>query len=98
LTAGRNQFAEPGFDEDAFLRAAEVVPSLMCLYWIRRLHTSFVFRDFVAANGYAEAAGQLMDSMAGFVPAIDFLPYISLCLTALCDTAPAAKRAPWLAR
>ncbi|HEX4448574.1 MAG TPA: AAA family ATPase [Polyangiaceae bacterium] len=98
LTSARNQFSEPGFDENAFLRAAEVVPSLVCLYWIRRLHTSFVFRDFVAAHGYAEAAGQLMDSMAGFVPAVDYLPYCSLCLTALCETGPAGKRAEWLAR
>ncbi len=96
LTAGRNSFAEPGFDETAFLRAAEAVPSLVCLYWIRRLHTSFIFRDFVAAHGYSEAAGQLMESMAGFVPAIDYLPYSSLCLTALCETGPAGKRAEWL--
>ena len=98
LTAGRNRFAEPGFDEEAFLRAAEAVPSLVCLYWIRRLHTSFVFRDFAAAHGYAEAAGQLMESMAGYVPASDYLPYSALCLLALCETAPADRRAEWLGK
>ena len=98
LTSGRNEFADSGFDEDAFLRTAETAPPLVCLYWIRRLHTSFVFRDFVAAHGYAEAAGQLLGAMAGFVPAIDYLPFSSLCLAALCDSAPAAKRSEWLAR
>jgi predicted ATPase/signal transduction histidine kinase len=98
LTAGRNEFAEPGFDEEAFLRAAEPVPSLMCLYWIRRLHTSFIFRDVVAAHGYAEAARQLMESMAGYVPAVDYIPYSSLCLAALCESGPAGKRAAWLAQ
>ncbi len=98
LTAGRNRFAEPGFDEAMFLRAAEGVPSLVCLYWIRRLHTSFIFRDFVAAHGYAEAASQLMASMAGYVPAIDYVPYSSLCLAALCETGPAGKRAEWLGK
>jgi predicted ATPase/signal transduction histidine kinase len=96
LTAGRNRFDEPGFDEEAFLRAAEGVPSLICLYWIRRLHTSFIFRDVVVAHGYAEAARQLMESMAGYVPAIDYLPYSSLCLAALCESGPAGKRAGWL--
>ena len=98
LTAGRNLFTEPGFDEEAFLRAAEVAPSLVCLYWIRRLYTSFIFRDFVAAHGYAEAASQLMQSMSGYVPAVDFIPYHSLCLAALCETGPAGKRAEWLAK
>ena len=88
LTAGRNQFAEPGFDEAMFLRAAEGVPSLVCLYWIRRLHTSFIFRDFVAAHGYAEAASQLMASMAGYVPAIDYVP------TARSVWRPSARRGP----
>jgi signal transduction histidine kinase len=98
LTSGRNEFADSEFDEDSFLRSAESAPPLVCLYWIRRLHTSFVFRDFVAAHGYAEAAGQLLGTMAGFVPAIDYLPFSSLCLAALCDSAPAAKRQEWLAR
>ncbi len=98
LTSGRNEFAEPGFDEEAFLRAAEVAPSLVCLYWIRRLYTSFIFRDFVSAHGYAEAAGQLMQSMSGYVPAVDYVPYNSLCLAALCETGPAGKRAEWLAK
>jgi predicted ATPase/signal transduction histidine kinase len=96
LTSGRNRFAEPGFDEEAFLRAAEGVPSLICLYWIRRLHTSFIFRDVVVAHGYAEAARQLMETMAGYVPAVDYLPYSSLCLAALCESGPAGKRAEWL--
>ncbi len=98
LTSARNRFTEPGFDEDLFLRAAEGVPSLVCLYWIRRLHTSFIFRDFVEAHGYAEAARQLMETMAGYVPAIDYLPYSSLCLAALCETGPAGKRAEWLGK
>jgi predicted ATPase/signal transduction histidine kinase len=98
LTSGRNRFAEPGFDEEGFLRAAEGVPSLICLYWIRRLHTSIVFREIVAAHGYAEAARQLMESMAGYVPAVDYLPYSSLCLAALCQSGPAGKRAEWLAQ
>jgi predicted ATPase/signal transduction histidine kinase len=98
LTAARNEFVEPGFDEEAFLRLAEVAPSLVCLYWIRRVHTSIVFRDFAVAHSYAEAAGQLMKSMAGFVPAVDYLPYSSIALLALCDTAPADRRVEWLAR
>jgi predicted ATPase/signal transduction histidine kinase/tRNA A-37 threonylcarbamoyl transferase component Bud32 len=98
LTPGRNQFGEPGFDESAFLRAAESVPHLVCLYWIRRLHTSFIFRDIVAAHGYAEAARQLMDSTAGYVPAADYIPYSSLCLAAICESGPAGKRAEWLAQ
>ncbi|HTB78972.1 MAG TPA: ATP-binding sensor histidine kinase [Polyangiaceae bacterium] len=98
LTAGRNRFAEPGFDEEAFLRAAEGVPSLICLYWIRRLHTSFIFRDVVVAHGYAEAARQLMATMAGYVPAHDYLPFSSLCLAALCESGPVGKRAEWLAQ
>jgi predicted ATPase/signal transduction histidine kinase len=96
LTGGRNRFVEPGFDEEAFLRAAEAVPSLVCLYWTRRLHTSFVFRDFVVAHGSAEAARQLMGTMAGYVPAVDYLPYSSLCLAALCESGPAGQRAAWL--
>ena len=42
--------------------------------------------------------GQLMESMAGYVPAIDYLPYSSLCLAALCETGPAGKRAEWLGK
>jgi predicted ATPase/signal transduction histidine kinase len=98
LTARRNEFAEQGFDEEAFLRMAEAAPSLVCLYWIRRLYTSIIFRDFAMAHSYAEAAGQLMTSMAGYVPAVDYLPHASLALLALCETAPIDRRAEWLAK
>ncbi len=39
-----------------------------------------------------------MESMAGFVPSVDYVPYSSLTLAALCDSGPAPRRAEWLAR
>jgi predicted ATPase/signal transduction histidine kinase len=96
LTSGRNQFGDEAFDEGAFLRAAEGVPTLVCLYWMRRLHTSLIFREFATARRCADAAERLVESMGGYIPSVDYLAYSSLSLAACCTAAPTENRTRWL--
>jgi predicted ATPase/signal transduction histidine kinase len=97
LTSARNEFGDEGFDEGSFLRAAEGVPTLSCLYWMRRLHTSLIFRDFATARRCADTAERLVESMGGYIPSVDYLAYRSLSLAACCTSAPSENRTQWLA-
>lgn len=98
LTRARNSFEEEGFDEQRFLEAARPAPSLVCLYHVRRLQTSFVFRDFERANAHAEAAAPLIEFLGAHVGSGEYNVYRSLTYAAMCDAAPAAQRAAWLAK
>ncbi|WP_437678695.1 sensor histidine kinase [Sorangium sp. So ce131] len=97
-TRGRNRFDDGGFDERAFLEAAQGEPAVVCVYHILRLETSYLLRDQAEAIARSEATIPYLQFLGGYIAGCQRAFFAVLTLLWRCDGASAAERAALLAQ
>jgi len=85
------------FDEAAFEAQLSAVrtPTVICLYWIRKLKARYLSGDYAEAQAAAEKAKALLWTSAVQLQLLDYFYYTALTLAALYDDAPADHQAEW---
>ncbi len=97
MTRGRTNLEDEEFSEEDFLEAAREVPAARCVYHIRRLQISYVFREFDEAREQAEEAEKLSAFVGGYLPSFELKFYGALAKAAALDKVSGPERDRMLA-
>jgi predicted ATPase/signal transduction histidine kinase/GAF domain-containing protein/ActR/RegA family two-component response regulator len=98
--AGFSTFRDERFDEPAFeaqLTSART-PTVICLYWIRKLKARYLSGDYAEAQAAADKAKALLRSSAVQLQLLDYFYYAALTMTALYEEACADEQLIWRER
>ena len=94
-TFGDERLGEEAFE--AQLTAART-PTLICLYWIRKLKARYLLGDYADALAAANKARALLLTSAAQLQMLDYFYYAALTVAALYDEAPADQQSGRVAR
>jgi predicted ATPase/signal transduction histidine kinase len=95
--ASFSSFGGERFDEAAFeaqLTAART-PTVICLYWIRKLKARYLLGDHAEAHAAAEKAKALIWTSSVQLQLLDYFYYAALTVAALYEEASADKQSSW---
>jgi predicted ATPase/signal transduction histidine kinase len=95
--AAFSSFSDERFDEAAFeaqLTAARV-PTVICLYWIRKLKARYLSGDYAEARAAADKAKALLGISSVQLQLFDYFYYTALTLAALYEGASADEQSGW---
>jgi PAS domain S-box-containing protein len=95
--ATSSAFNDERFDEAAFeaqLTTARM-PTLICLYWIRKLKARYLSGDYADALPAFEKAKALLWTSAVQLQMLDYFYYAALTVAAVFETASADRRPKW---
>jgi PAS domain S-box-containing protein len=87
----------PEFDEAAFeaqLTSART-PTVICLYWIRKLKARYLSGDYAEAQAAADKAKALLRTSAVQLQLFDYYYYVALTVATLYEEASADQQAEW---
>jgi PAS domain S-box-containing protein len=98
-TAHFSSFSDAQFDEATF--EAQLTPdrmaTMVCWYWVLKLHARFMSGDYEAAVTAAANARALLWSSDAQIHVAEYCFYHALAIAAVCGAAPAGQRGPALA-
>jgi PAS domain S-box-containing protein len=92
-----SNFIDDRFDEVAFeaqLTAART-PTVICLYWIRKLKARYLSGDYVEAQAAADKAKELLRISTIQLQLFDYFYYAALTVAALYEEASAGEQTGW---
>jgi PAS domain S-box-containing protein len=90
-------FSDERFDEAAFeaqLTAART-PTVICLYWIRKLKARYLAGDYAEAQAAADKAKALLGISSVQLQLFDYFYYAALTVAALHEEASADQQSSW---
>ena len=90
-------FSDERFDEEAFeaqLTAART-PTVICLYWIRKLKARYLSGDYAEAQAAADKAKALLRISTVQLQLFDYFYYSALAVAALYEEASADEQTGW---
>ena len=96
-TANFSTFSDSQFDEAAFEArlTRDRMTLMVCLYWIVKLKTRFLSRDYAEAIAAAEKAKPLLWASAVWIQLLDYFYYSALTVAALYENATADEQTAW---
>jgi PAS domain S-box-containing protein len=96
-TATFSTFSDAQFDESTFEAqlTGERMTLMICFYWIVKLKTRFLSRDYAEALAAADKAKALLWSSTTEVQLLDYFYYTALTVTALYENATAEEQIGW---
>jgi PAS domain S-box-containing protein len=96
-TATFSTFGDGQFDESTFEAqlTGERMTLMICFYWIVKLKTRFLSRDYAEALAAAEKAKALLWSSTTEVQLLDYFYYTALTVAALYEKASADEQIGW---
>jgi PAS domain S-box-containing protein len=96
-TATFSTFSDAQFDESTFEAqlTGERMTLMICFYWIVKLKTRFMSRDYAEALAAADKAKALLWSSTTEVQLLDYFYYTALTVAALYEKASADEQIEW---
>ncbi|MGF6244784.1 PAS domain S-box-containing protein [Paraburkholderia sp. GAS38] len=96
-TAKLSTFSDSQFDEAAFEAQLtdDRMSSMVCTYWIFKLHARFLAGDYVAALDAAQRAQPQLWVLVGLFQSLDYFYYTALTLAALYENGSAGEQVAW---
>src|SRR6202162_5942502 len=96
-TATFSTFSDAQFDESTFEAqlTGERMTLMICFYWIVKLKTRFLSRDYAEALAAADKAKALLWSSTTEVQLLDYFYYTALTVAALYEKASADEQIGW---
>jgi predicted ATPase/signal transduction histidine kinase len=96
-TATFSTFSDAQFDETAFEAqlTGDRTATMVCLYWIVKLKTRYLSRDYSDALAAAEKAKALLWSSTVWIQLVDYFYYTALTVAALYEEGSADKQQGW---
>jgi predicted ATPase/signal transduction histidine kinase/CheY-like chemotaxis protein len=91
-TFGDERFNEAAFEAQLIFAGT---PTVLCLYWIRKLKARYLAGDYVEAQAAAERAQALIGTSAVQLQLLDYFYYTALTITALYEDASADRQFMW---
>jgi PAS domain S-box-containing protein len=96
-TATFSTFSDAQFDEATFEAQlkGDRMTVMICLYWIVKLKTRFLSRDYAEAFAAAEKAKVLLWTSVAQIQFLDYIYYTALTVAALYDNASVKEQNSW---
>jgi PAS domain S-box-containing protein len=96
-TASFSTFSDAQFDESTFEAqlTGERMTLMICFYWIVKLKTRFLSRDYAEALAAADKARAVLWSSTTEVQLLDYFYYTALTVAALYEKASADEQVGW---
>ena len=96
-TATFSTFSDAQFDEATFEAQlkGDRMTVMICLYWIVKLKTRFLSRDYTEALAAADKAKVLLWTSAAQIQLLDYIYYTALTVAALYENASVNEQSSW---